>query len=264
VTTAHHAPTAQRAAGARAGLGLLAILVALLWAWTPTAAAAAEGTTPGDRPPTPPSTATGEWIANPLVPTVLRAHPGRGAIRLRITQRALESTTPPAWMVTGSATADDDVEWVRVQISSRPNGHVAWVSTEAIRLAQTPLYVRISLGSRTVRVYSSGHVVRKFRAVVGAPATPTPRGLFAIDSVVKQTHPRDFIGPWALHLTAHSTVLENFGGGPGRVAIHGRAGESFSDPLGTARSHGCVRVNNNDVEWLSRKLTAGTPVEIRR
>jgi lipoprotein-anchoring transpeptidase ErfK/SrfK len=58
-------------------------------------------------------------------------------------------------------------------------------------------------------------------------------------------------------------VLDNYGGGPGRVAIHGRGGASLADPLGTARSHGCIRVANLDVQWLARSVAAGTPVRIR-
>jgi lipoprotein-anchoring transpeptidase ErfK/SrfK len=54
-----------------------------------------------------------------------------------------------------------------------------------------------------------------------------------------------------------------FDGGPGRVAIHGRGGASLLDPLGTARSHGCVRVANALVRWMARTLQPGTPVTIR-
>jgi len=68
----------------------------------------------------------------------------------------------------------------------------------------------------------------------------------------------------ALHLTAHSDVLENYGGGAGRTAMHGRSGASLADPLGTARSHGCVRVDNADVSWLARTVPAATPVLIWR
>jgi lipoprotein-anchoring transpeptidase ErfK/SrfK len=65
-----------------------------------------------------------------------------------------------------------------------------------------------------------------------------------------------------LHLTAHSEVLDDYGGGPGRVAIHGRAGASLLDPLGTARSHGCVRVSNEAVRLLARRLVPGVPVAV--
>lgn len=59
-------------------------------------------------------------------------------------------------------------------------------------------------------------------------------------------------------------MLENYGGGPGRVAIHGRGGASFADPLGSARSHGCVRIDNAQVSYLARKLPDGTPVDLHR
>ncbi|MEA2220249.1 MAG: hypothetical protein QOJ35_2875, partial [Solirubrobacteraceae bacterium] len=78
----------------------------------------------------------------------------------------------------------------------------------------------------------------------------------------RQADPSGFVGPWALHLTAHSDVLTNYGGGPGTVAIHGRSGASLLDPLGSARSHGCVRVANDDVSWLARTVRVGTPVLI--
>jgi lipoprotein-anchoring transpeptidase ErfK/SrfK len=59
-------------------------------------------------------------------------------------------------------------------------------------------------------------------------------------------------------------VLESYGGGPGRVAIHGRGGASLRDPLGSARSHGCVRIPNRAVAWLAERAAPGTPVDIRR
>ena len=63
-----------------------------------------------------------------------------------------------------------------------------------------------------------------------------------------------------LHLTAHSNVLEDYGGDPGRVAIHGRGGASLRDPLGSARSHGCIRIDNRWIRWMARTLRPGTRV----
>ena len=59
-------------------------------------------------------------------------------------------------------------------------------------------------------------------------------------------------------------MLEDYGGGPGRVAIHGRAGASLLDPLGTARSHGCIRIDNVHVSWMASHLPVGTPVQVTR
>jgi lipoprotein-anchoring transpeptidase ErfK/SrfK len=100
-------------------------------------------------------------------------------------------------------------------------------------------------------------------AVVGKPGTPTPVGHFAIAERVRQG-PGSELGPWALHLTAHSNVLDDFGGGPGRVAIHGRAGPLLSDPLGSDRSHGCIRVASSEISWLAARVHEGTPVDVVR
>jgi lipoprotein-anchoring transpeptidase ErfK/SrfK len=59
-----------------------------------------------------------------------------------------------------------------------------------------------------------------------------------------------------------SKVLFNFGGGPGCVSIHGRGGASLIDPLGSAASHGCIRINNGRVDWMASHLSQGTPVQI--
>ena len=58
-------------------------------------------------------------------------------------------------------------------------------------------------------------------------------------------------------------MLHNFDGGPGQVAIHGRGGASLLDPLGSARSHGCIRVDNSAVDVLAVDGAEGTPVQIR-
>jgi lipoprotein-anchoring transpeptidase ErfK/SrfK len=111
-----------------------------------------------------------------------------------------------------------------------------------------------------VTVYRDGQRQRSFQAVIGKDATPTPRGLYAIYEKLAQPDPKGFLGPWALHLTAFSDVLFNFGGGPGRVAIHGRDGTSLADPLGSSASHGCVRVDDVNIIWMAHVIPLGTPV----
>jgi lipoprotein-anchoring transpeptidase ErfK/SrfK len=98
--------------------------------------------------------------------------------------------------------------------------------------------------------------------VIGKPSTPTPRGLFAVYERVRQPAGSE-LGPWALHLTAHSDTLFDYGGGPGRVALHGRSGPLLADPLGSAASHGCIRVDNAAIHWLAPHAGPGTPVLIR-
>jgi lipoprotein-anchoring transpeptidase ErfK/SrfK len=102
--------------------------------------------------------------------------------------------------------------------------------------------------------------------VIGAPATPTPTGLFSIIGVWR-SQPNAFLGSWILPLTAHSDALQEFDGGDGTVGIHGRGGASLLDPLGSARSHGCIRVANSAIDWLVNAIGStqlpGIPITVR-
>ena len=197
------------------------------------------------------------WIARLVAPT-----PAWPAPRAQGSPRVLAPLAPWTGGPVGLLVLQARGAWLRVLLPERPNGRSAWIAAHRVRLARTRWRLEIGRSRRLVRVLRAGRVVRRFRAVVGAPATPTPAGRFAIAELARQPHPRGFLGPYALHLTAHSEVLDDYGGGPGRVAIHGRGGASLADPLGTARSHGCVRITNAAVRFLARVLRPGVPVSI--
>ncbi|MBV9796655.1 MAG: L,D-transpeptidase [Solirubrobacterales bacterium] len=44
--------------------------------------------------------------------------------------------------------------------------------------------------------------------------------------------------------------------------VHGRGGTSLLDPLGSARSHGCIRIDNGPIAWIAEHVPLGAPVEI--
>jgi hypothetical protein len=201
-------------------------------------------------------------LAQVVYPTRVRSRPGAGARRERLRTEARWGGGPVRLLVLRSALDSLDRRWLRVRLPKRPNARAGWIRADRARITTTRWRIVISTRSRTLTVRRGGRRVRRFKAVVGAPATPTPRGLFAISERIRQ--PAGVLGPWALHLTAHSQVLEDYGGGKGRVAIHGRAGALLADPLGTARSHGCTRLDNRAVSWLARRVVEGTPVVIRR
>lgn len=201
-------------------------------------------------------------LAEVVYPTHVRTRPGAGARRERLRTEARWGGGPVRLLVLRSALDARGRRWVRVRLPDRPNDRSGWIPTDRTRITTTPWRIVVSTRRRTVTVRRAGKRVRRFDAVVGASATPTPRGLFAISERIRQ--PSGVLGPWALHLTAHSDVLDDYGGGKGRVAIHGRSGALLADPLGTARSHGCVRVDNAQVAWLARHAVEGTPVVIRR
>jgi lipoprotein-anchoring transpeptidase ErfK/SrfK len=155
--------------------------------------------------------------------------------------------------------------WVQVRLPWRPNDAAGWVNANKVLIEKTPWRIVVSTARRTLALYHAGRPIRTISVVVGKPSTPTPVGLFAVAWAIPW-HPTDFLGSWVLELTAHSNVLQQFDGGDGTVGIHGRGGASLLDPLGTAASHGCVRLANDSIDWLvatvgEARLPA-TPVRI--
>ncbi|HEY2715818.1 MAG TPA: L,D-transpeptidase [Solirubrobacterales bacterium] len=203
------------------------------------------------------------WTARVIYPTAARAAARRGSRRIaRVTTTASWDGGPVGLLVLGARRDSGGRLWLRVQLPERPNGRSGWIDADYARLSPTPWRIVIDRGRRRATVLRAGRRVRSWRVVVGKPSTPTPRGLFAVYERVRQPAGSE-LGPWALQLTAHSNTLMNFGGGPGRVALHGRSGALLGDPLGSARSHGCVRMQNRIVAWLAAHARPGTPVEIR-
>jgi lipoprotein-anchoring transpeptidase ErfK/SrfK len=176
---------------------------------------------------------------------------------------ALPQTRAPAELLVLGHTHAGGKGWLDVRLPSRPNEASGWINRAVVTLSTTNWRIVVDLRRRTLQAWNGRRLVRSFAAVVGSPATPTPTGLFAVSDRIPLAHPRaQFYGSWILTLTAHSTVLHTFGGGNGLVAIHGRGGQSLSTPLGSALSHGCVRLPNEAVDWLAARAAPGTPVQV--
>ena len=187
---------------------------------------------------------------------------GTGRVRTIISTSATANGGPVDLLVLGSRVTANGTTWLRVLLPQRPNGTSGWIDSNLVELTRTPWRIDVSLRARTVSLLHNGRVLDTWSAVVGKPSTPTPPGLYAIYERVPQPSPNDFLGTWALLLTSFSPVLHNFDGGPGQVAIHGRGGASLLDSLGSARSHGCIRIDNSAVNLLAADAAEGTPVQI--
>jgi lipoprotein-anchoring transpeptidase ErfK/SrfK len=151
--------------------------------------------------------------------------------------------------------------WLKVRLPGRPNGHTGWIGLAWTARSVTNWHIVVDLSRRRVTVYRDGRPVRVFRAVVGKPSTPTPPGQFFVEETIT-LRPTDVGAPFALALSARSNVLQEFDGGPGQIAIHGLA--NIGGTLGSAASHGCVRLNNAAVRWLVVRIGPGVPVTITR
>ena len=204
----------------------------------------------------PKSQATAKLLTNATV----RAFPGASAERVATVKARRPLTGQPTVLpVIGRASADGR-PWLRVRLPKRPNGQTGWIAADGTDQAKTPWRVLVDRSARRATIYRSGKVIRRFRVVVGKRATPTPLGEFFIAERVRQPNGTD-TGPWALALSAYSNVLQEFAGGPGQVALHGRTG--LSNPLGSAASNGCIRFADSAISWMAKRMGAGVPVSIR-
>lgn len=200
-------------------------------------------------------------VSQPLVVLrqghVARSRPSRRAHRIEyVAARRPLTGVRTVLPVLGHAR---DRSWVRVRLPGRPNGHAGWIRAAHTRRTSTPWRLSLDVSNRRVTVYYAGRVKRRFRAVVGAPATPTPRGRYFVEEGV--AIPGQVGGPFALATSARSNVLQEFEGGPGQIAIHGTAG--LAGALGSAASHGCIRLSTGAIVWLARRVGGGVTLTIR-
>jgi lipoprotein-anchoring transpeptidase ErfK/SrfK len=163
--------------------------------------------------------------------------------------------------VIGSARAAGGQPWLKVRLPGRPNGHKGWIPSYKTRPGVTAWHIVLKLNARRVTVHRFGRVVRRFRVVVGKPSTPTPRGRFFIEEALTLSS-QDAGGPFALATSARSNVLQEFEGGPGQIALHGT--DNLSGALGSAVSHGCVRLGTRAITWLAKRIRGGVPLTVKR
>ncbi|MBJ7458202.1 MAG: L,D-transpeptidase [Thermoleophilaceae bacterium] len=209
--------------------------------------------------------AKASYAARVVVQSAARSGPSARSARVgTVNSRAPWDKGPMQLMAVKSAADESGKLWIKLLLARKPNGTYGWIPADHAQIFRNQWRVTVDRSSRRMTVFKGGRAMRSTKVVVGARSTPTPTGLFAIREVVKQPDPGGFSGPWIFHLNANSQKLKSFDGGDGTIGIHGRGGASLSDPLGSARSHGCVRVPNNLVRYLARHVVAGTPVLVRR
>jgi lipoprotein-anchoring transpeptidase ErfK/SrfK len=188
--------------------------------------------------------------------------PSRDSARVVMVSKARpitgEQTVLP---VIAHATDGQGAVWLRVLLPGRPDGHAGWISASSTTPALTEWQIIVGISARQVTVYWDGRPVNTFAAVVGMPSTPTPIGRFFVEETVKLN--RQEVGaPYALALSARSNVLHEFDGGDGQTALHGTS--NVGGILGTAASHGCIRVDTQAITWLATRMGPGVPVTITR
>ncbi len=136
-----------------------------------------------------------------------------------------------------------------------------------VRPATTTIGANIVVhrANRTLTLYRGARVWRTFRVAVGTPSHPTPRGKFRI--INKQRNPTWIPpdSPWARGLgpvppgSGNPLGTRWMGINSPAIGIHGTPA---SGSIGTAASHGCIRMYINQSEWLFERIGMDTPVLI--
>jgi lipoprotein-anchoring transpeptidase ErfK/SrfK len=116
----------------------------------------------------------------------------------------------------------------------------------------------VSIPDRKLALIENDEIVGVFTVAVGAPASPSPIGTFTIvNRIPNPTYyrPGKVVGPGAANPLGTRWIGLNEKG----YGIHGT---DQPGSVGFARSHGCIRLRNDDVERLFERVRAGDVVEL--
>jgi lipoprotein-anchoring transpeptidase ErfK/SrfK len=165
---------------------------------------------------------------------------------------ATEFGTPRVLLVVGSSVDP----WLQVLVPVRPNNAVGWIRAQDVDLTTGHDELQVSLRDRSLQWVHDTTVVLRTPIAIGAASSPTPPGRYFVTDVLPSG---GGYGPFILALNGHSDTFTNFGGGDARLAVHGT-----NDPasIGSAASHGCVRLPNALITRLASTLPPGTPVVV--
>jgi lipoprotein-anchoring transpeptidase ErfK/SrfK len=146
----------------------------------------------------------------------------------------------------------------RIAVPTRP------LQAERTRAAFGPV-IWISRGSNTLHLYDGSRLVRTFGVATGQSRYPTPSGLWEIVDMQLNPWWRPPDSEWAQGLKPIPPGPGNplgtrwMGLNAAGVGIHGTPDAAS---IGYSASHGCIRMNIPDAEWLFTQVTIGTPVYI--
>jgi hypothetical protein len=152
-------------------------------------------------------------------------------------------------------------DWLSVIATALPNDRLGWLDVrhDRPRMWRSRLALYADLSQRTLELRRGSKVVRRVRITIGAAATPTPVGRFAVTDKLIPSRGVAYYGCCLLALSGHQPRLRPGWAGGDRIAIHGSA----AGRVGNAASAGCLRASNRDLRALMKVVPIGTPVVIR-
>ena len=166
----------------------------------------------------------------------------------------IESGAPLTFLV-----REQQGAWLRVLLPLRPNGATGWIKLEQVRLTSHHFKIIVQLAAHRLMVTDSDKTILDTPVGVGTTDTPTPGGLYYTKELLQPPNPNGAYGHYTYGLSGFSNVITSFQGGDGVIGIHGT-----NDPstIGKDVSHGCLRISNDAIDMLAKRLPLGVPVEI--
>jgi len=132
------------------------------------------------------------------------------------------------------------------------------------QLTPNQTQVVVNLSDRRVYVYKSHEVMASYPIAVGKKGWETPTGDFQVMHMEQHPIWRHPITGKVFEPGSDSPLGDRWIGfwsdGRNEVGFHGTPN---IDLVGTAVSHGCLRMRNSDVRLLYTQVNLGTPVTVR-
>jgi L,D-transpeptidase ErfK/SrfK len=185
---------------------------------------------------------------SPLTRNLMLLFLGAGVLVLWLPGRELQvpsfNVAPISW------------PWQTVKTTAKPKKilHPRALDTELV----------VDLSDRTVTVYRNQKVQTRYSIAIGQPGWETPQGTFKITQM--QRYPQ-----WQHPITKE--VFPPGGGNPlgsrwigffhDEQMILGFHGTEREDLIGSAVSHGCLRMRNRDVQALFEQVALETSVRVQ-
>ncbi|MES1022362.1 L,D-transpeptidase [Gloeocapsa sp. BRSZ] len=137
-------------------------------------------------------------------------------------------------------------------------------TNQPVNRVTLPLRLKIQLNSRKVTLYQGETPIKSYPIAVGRPGWETPTGNFRVGQMLKNPtwispltderipggHPENPLGSYWIGFWSD---------GRNSIGFHGTPN---SETVGTAASHGCIRMYNEDVEELFSQVRLGTLVTV--
>ncbi len=133
-------------------------------------------------------------------------------------------------------------------------------AADSARSAVAPVVRRVvvSIPDRKLALIENDRIVSIYPVAVGAPVSPSPAGTFSVVNRVSNPtyyRPGKVVSPGARNPIGTRWIGLSVKG----YGIHGT---DAPRSVGFAKSHGCIRLRNEDVERLFEQLRAGDVVEL--